>query len=133
MEQKNTLKTLRVSMIPKELLQSHMGKMKEKFASNRVVILQELGLSEVEYERQFLEAGCRFLEVLYGEGSVWYERLSKNSECHFWKWFKAEFKILENEFIQVLKGGEIEFTINDWNEFTENVIPHDQFLEKFNL
>jgi hypothetical protein len=124
---KNSSKTLRASTKQRKL--SHIAKMREKFASNQVFILTKVGLSEVDYENQFLEAGCQFLEVVYGEGSIWYEELAYSSACDFWKWFKAEFKILENGFINVLNCGEENLKVEDWNDFIVG-IPHDQFLEK---
>lgn len=127
MKTKTTSTTLLVSTKIKEL--PHVQKMKAKFEFNRATILKEVELREIDYEMQFFEAGCLFLEQIFGYGSANYNNYTKDSKYMFWAWFSAEFKILENDFINVLIGGETTLKIEHWSDFVK-VIPHESQLEQ---
>ena len=126
---KNQLKTFPVHTKQK----GHISLMREKFISNRVLILTELQLSEDKYRDLFFEAGCLFLEQMYNREdehlSVWYERLAKDSRFKFWKWFEAEFKILENDWLNILAGGNYKLTEWRFKEFLDQ-LTNDIYLEQ---
>lgn len=125
----NPLKTSHVHTKQK----GHISLMREKFRSNRVTILQGLGLTDDEYNNLFFESGCLFLEQLYNRDdkhlSFWYEKLAKDPSFMFWRWFKVEFRILENDWLNILAGGNYPMTQHRFNEFISS-IPHDIYLEK---
>lgn len=129
MEAKNT--TVQLHLPTKEL--THVSQMKNQYAYNRALIERELKLSSDKYEGTFFEYGCLFLERMYDrsipEMEVWYLRLAQNPKFMFWMWFKAEFKIMENDFINELHKNEKDLTEEMWFEFI-NTIPTDVILEK---
>lgn len=124
----NKLKTLPVHT--KQV--SHLSLMREKFEYNRATILRETGLSDDDYRHLFFETGCKLLERLYDRNNkymaLWYDKLAKDPSFMFWRWFKVEFQVLENDWLNILAGGRYPFTKHRFNEFISS-IPHDVYLE----
>ena len=124
------LRTSRAAMNGKKL--SHIEKMRVQFACNHHIILNSgIGLSENDYEDIFFETGCLLLEEMLGEGTDAYRTFSRKKKLLYWKWFKAEFKVLENDFVNVLMGGEIKLTMDLWLEFMRSIPTEELMVKSF--
>lgn len=117
----NTLKTSQKN-------NSHTQDMRNAYGLNRRMI-QSLGISSENYNNRFLECGCLFLENIYDRndkvGEVWYNNFSKKQRFGFWKWFDAQFKIHQNDFIEANPA----IGIKEWNKFLKH-LPNSKILEE---
>ncbi|MDT8412677.1 MAG: hypothetical protein RQ875_09465 [Vicingaceae bacterium] len=91
--------------LEKKREKSHINWVREKYAHNQATILTATGMSILEYRLLFLECGCAFLEQFYDRSNAkqaeWYEKLAKNENYGFWKWYWNEWKLAESDFLAV--------------------------------
>jgi len=74
---------------------------RQKFGSNRQSIEQVIGLSTMEYNEFQFEMGIGFLERLFPRNTE-YEKYFQlySQDKSFWKWFRAEFSIWEDDYLR---------------------------------
>ncbi|MDX1350243.1 MAG: hypothetical protein R3279_08350 [Putridiphycobacter sp.] len=70
---------------------------KAKHESNQLFIQQVTGLTDNEYNDFWLDLGKAFLKEFYGGIDQYYNY--HHGSRQFWKWWHAEFKKWENEFL----------------------------------
>ncbi|MAX81723.1 MAG: hypothetical protein CL843_16295 [Crocinitomicaceae bacterium] len=80
---------------------TQIQELRSKYSSNQQRILRVTGLSEEDYFWKIVEIGCQLLHELYPkeEGyENYYESIAYSSD--YWKWFKYEWKVFENNIIE---------------------------------
>lgn len=112
---------------------THVQHQKKVLESNQQLIRTVLGLSTNEYNEIIFDYGLMFLDMFYDRSSQaqaeWIEKMSKQPQYQFWKWWNSEWRMTEYILLRVLKSDRLPLTKHVWlTTMTEMV--HDGTTEK---
>jgi hypothetical protein len=123
---------------------THIGRVRQKYASNRRFILQTVGMTWEQYSLKIFEIGISFLLEHYPEDDQecgpYFKQISRDP--NFWTFWKFEWIKWENELIDHAKMCEInlnyEMYIDEMQQlimdgFTENRFYQDYQTQKLTL
>lgn len=120
--------------------QSHIEKLRKRYANNKQRVMQALGLDNYTYNNFEFETGCKFLEDLYPLNDEVFSQYYKlfSTEKVVWNWWRAEWKRWENELLMHLdynnhpltekiylqEMGQMQWDVTVNHSFSENIIKH---------
>lgn len=95
---------------------THIQQQRNLHKQSRKYIQQRLKLSDYEYQNELFERGCRFLEDEYAHGKFqkYYKQFSRDK--NYWKWFIAEWKQFEGDYVADIEIAHLKFNCQEWNK-----------------
>lgn len=94
---------------------THIGLLRELFASNQRFILQAANLNLLEYRHLIFESGVRFLEEIYPRDTPFNEYyLFISRDKDFWNWWNYQWQRYQHDYIEYLKDSETPFNADKY-------------------